>query len=193
MSRTAFASRTNLPLRLDGNSIGAKAAAVFLGTLLLTASSWIEVPMVPVPVTMQTFAVTIVGALMGWRLGLATILAWYTEAAMGFPVLAGGAGGLAHFAGPTGGYLAGFLVAVVFVGFMAERGFTKRGILASFGVMLAGNALILALGAIWLTMLFGFETAITAGVTPFLVGAVLKSALAVAVAKGAFKLHDRAL
>jgi biotin transport system substrate-specific component len=191
MSQTAAAvSRPGafVPFKLDERSLGVKMTAVFLGTLFLAASSWVQVPMVPVPITMQTFAVTLVGALMGWRLGGITIMAWFAEAAVGFPVLAGGAGGLAHFAGPTGGYLFAFIVAAMAVGWCAERGWTRGNVFSAFAVMLGANALILAIGASWLAMLIGAEAAITAGVTPFIVGAVLKSALAVATIEAGFKL-----
>ena len=192
MSQTAAAATRGsfVPFKLDESSLAVKSVAVLLATMLLTASSWIEVPMVPVPITMQTFAVTLVGALMGWRLGGAAILAWFAEAAIGLPVLAGGAGGIWHFAGPTGGYLFGFLVAALAVGWCAERGWTRGNIASAFAVMLAANALILALGAAWLAMLFGWETAIASGVTPFIVGGILKAALAVATVEAGFKLKS---
>ncbi|MBZ9654614.1 biotin transporter BioY [Phyllobacterium lublinensis] len=168
-----------VPLKLADRSLVYKTLAVLIGTAFLAVSSWIEVPMYPVPVTMQTFAVTMVGALYGWRLGGLTVMAWLAEAMVGFPVLAGGAGGLAHFAGPTAGYLFAFPVVAAFVGLLAERGMTRNPFL-SFGVMLLGNALCLALGASWLAGLIGAEKAWTFGVAPFIVGGVLKSALAAA-------------
>jgi biotin transport system substrate-specific component len=167
------------PLRLESASLATKALLVALGSLVLAASSWIEVPMVPVPMTMQTYAVLLVGALCGWRLGLATVLAWLGEAALGLPVLAGGAGGLAHFGGPTGGYLVGFVLAAALVGFLAERGWTRK-LLPAFVVMLLGHAVIFALGVVWLAGQIGLEKAIAFGLVPFLLGTVLKSALAVA-------------
>ncbi|MEK0083790.1 biotin transporter BioY [Benzoatithermus flavus] len=168
-----------LPLRLEGARLATKTLVVALGTLVLAASSWIEVPMVPVPMTMQTYAVLLVGALCGWRLALATVLAWLGEAMVGLPVLAGGAGGLAHFAGPTGGYLVSFPLAAALVGLLAERGWTKR-VLPAFAVMLAGHGVIFALGVSWLATRIGLAQAIAFGLTPFLLGTVLKSALAVA-------------
>ena len=119
MNAPAMTSTTFVPLRLAGRPLAVKVAAVFLGTLFLAASSWIEVPMFPVPMTMQTFAVTLVGALYGWRLGLATVLAWLGEAALGAPFLAGGAGGLALFAVPTAGDLAAVRIADALVGWLA--------------------------------------------------------------------------
>ncbi|MGH6761783.1 MAG: biotin transporter BioY [Phyllobacterium sp.] len=179
---SAFAPSFN-PLRLSTRSTAFKFAAVVLGTLLLAASSWIEVPMYPVPVTMQTFAVTLIGALYGWRLGGLTVLAWLGEAAIGMPVLAGGAGGLAHFAGPTAGYLVAFPFVAALVGWLAERGWSGHNVVRSFTAMLMGNALCLAFGAFWLSAVIGPEKAIALGVTPFIIGAVLKSALGAATLK----------
>ncbi|MDU9005894.1 biotin transporter BioY [Sedimentitalea todarodis] len=133
--------------------------------------------MVPVPVTMQTFAVMLVGALYGWRLGGITIAAWLMEGALGLPVLAGGAAGALHFMGPTGGYLFAFPVAGMVVGWLAERGWNGHRVWMAFLSMLVGNALCLVLGATWLAVLIGVEKAIVAGVLPFLIGAVLKSGL----------------
>ncbi|MGH6859307.1 MAG: biotin transporter BioY [Phyllobacterium sp.] len=167
------------PFKLADRPLTHRALAVLIGTLFLAVSSWIEVPMFPVPVTMQTFAVTLVGALYGWRLGGLTVIAWLGEAMIGMPVLSGGGGGFMHFTGPTAGYLAAFPVVAALVGFLAERGLTRNPLMAAF-VMLLGNALCLVLGASWLMHLFGAEAAWTSGVAPFIVGAVLKSALAAA-------------
>jgi biotin transport system substrate-specific component len=184
--RDATAALPNIfvPLRLTDRTLALKAMAVLLGTLFLASSSWIEVPMVPVPMTMQTFAVTMVGALYGWRLGTITVLAWLGEAMIGLPVLSGGGGGAHHFVGPTAGYLAGFPVAALLVGYLAERGWTAGSLVRGFGVMLLGNALILALGAAWLAVLIGGDQAIALGVLPFLLGAVLKAALAAGAVEG---------
>lgn len=179
-----------VPLKLDERSLGVKVAAVLLGTLFLAISSWTEVPMWPVPLTMQTFAVPLIAALMGWRLAGVTVLAWFAQAAVGLPVFASG-GGLAYFAGPTGGYLVGFLVTAIAVGWCAERGWTRTNVFSSFAVMLAANIIILALGALWLAQLIGTEAAIASGVTPFIVGAFIKSALVVATIEAAFKLKTR--
>src|SRR5262249_58260692 len=81
--------------------------AIILGSLVLAASSYIEAPMWPVPITLQTYAVCIIGALFGARLGAATVVAYLIEGAIGLPVFAGGGAGLPHFFGPTGGYLIG--------------------------------------------------------------------------------------
>lgn len=173
---------------LRHTSPAVKAAAVVLGTALLTLSSYIQVPMIPVPMTMQTFAVTMIGALYGWRLGAVTILAWLAEAAVGLPVLAGGAGGLFYFAGPTGGYLLAFPLAGALTGWLVGRGWTR--LLPAFAAMLAGNLLCLVLGAAWLATMVGPGKAVALGVLPFLAGALVKSALGAAVLRGFARLSS---
>lgn len=171
------------PLNPHSRSLLWQVGAVILGTLFLAVSSHVEVPMVPVPVTMQTFAVALVGALYGWRLGGITIMAWLIEGAAGLPVLAGGASGILHFVGPTGGYLFAFPIAAMAMGWLAEKGWTGNRVGLAFLGMLISNALCLVIGAAWLAVLIGVEQAIMAGVVPFLIGAVLKSALAAMVLK----------
>jgi biotin transport system substrate-specific component len=178
MTQTTFA-QAFVPLKLANRPLLYKAIAVLIGTALLAVSSWISVPMIPVPVTMQTFAVTMVGALYGWRLGGITVIAWLLQSFVGLPVLADGTPGQIAFAGPTAGYLLSFPVVAAFVGFLAERGLTRNPFTA-FGVMLLGNALCLALGGAWLANMIGFEKAWVFGVAPFIIGGVLKSALAAA-------------
>ena len=171
---------------LRGGSWGRRSFLVLAGTLFLAASSWIEVPMVPVPMTMQTFGMVVIGALYGWRLGGATVVAYLLQGAMGLPVLAGGAAGFHHFFGPTAGYLFGFAVAAVIVGWLAERGVTRSPLL-SFAVMMLGHAAILAPGVAWLAAAtgMGWTQAMAVGLTPFLLGMVLKSALAAACLQAA--------
>ncbi|ANT50518.1 biotin transporter BioY [Mesorhizobium amorphae] len=171
------------PLRLQDRSLGWQAGAVVLGTFFLALSSYIEVPMVPVPVTMQTFAVTLIGALYGWRLGAITITAWLVEGAVGFPVLAGGAAGVQHFLGPTGGYLFAFPLTGALVGWLAERGWNGNRVMLAFAAMVLGNLACLVLGTAWLAAMIGAEQAITFGFLPFIVGGLLKSALGAATLK----------
>lgn len=167
-------------LALRHRPLGWQVVAVVLGTLFLALASYIEVPMVPVPMTMQTFAVTMVGALYGWRLGALTVVAWLAEAAVGLPVLSGGAAGPAHFVGPTAGYLASFPLVAALVGWLAERGWNGSRPLLAFCAAILGNAFCLLVGASWLATMIGLEDAVAFGVTPFLLGAILKSALTAA-------------
>ncbi len=173
------------PLRLGARSLPMRIVFVLAGTLALALASRISVPMVPVPITMQTFAVTMIGALYGWRLGTLTVLAWLAEGMAGLPVLAGGAGGIAHFAGPTAGYLVSFPLMAAMVGWLAERGWTGRRLVQSFAAHFAANLFCLALGGAWLATLIGLEKAMMLGVVPFVLGALLKSALAAALLKAA--------
>lgn len=168
------------PLDLSSRSLAWQVGAVVVGTLFLALCSYIEVPMVPVPINMQTFGVALIGALYGWRLGAITVVAWLAQAAVGMPVLSGGAAGAHHFVGPTAGYLFAFPLSAALAGWLAEKGWNgKRPILAFVSMMLS-NAVCLAIGAAWLAVVIGFEQAIIHGVTPFLAGAVLKSALGAA-------------
>ena len=165
-------------------------AVVVLGTLLLTASAKIQVPFWPVPMTMQTYAVLAFAALAGWRLGAATLLAYLAEGAMGFPMFAGTPTtgiGLAYMTGPTGGYLAGYLAAVLVIGMLAERGWTRT----KFGMattLLAGELAILGLGWAWLAFGLGAQKAAIVGVVPFLAGDALKLILAIGTVNYARRL-----
>lgn len=183
MTQSSTLKTASNPLNLQQRSLAWQITAVVLGTIFLAVSSYIEVPMVPVPITMQTFAIALVGALYGWRLGAITVTAWLVEGAMGFPVLAGGAGGLAHFAGPTGGYLFAFPFAAAAAGWLVEKGWNGDRLFLAFLAMLISNVICLVVGATWLSFMIGVEKAIAFGVTPFLLGAVLKSGLGAATLK----------
>jgi biotin transport system substrate-specific component len=150
------------------------------GTVLLTLSAKLKVPFWPVPMTMQTFAVLLIGAAYGWRLGAATIALYLAEGAMGLPVFAGTPEkgiGLAYMLGPTGGYLVGFVVAAAVAGWLAERGFDRSRATTALA-MLAGTALIYLFGFAWLAHLIGFDKAMRFGVLPFLLADALKLLLA---------------
>ncbi len=157
------------------------AALVVGGSLVLWVSAKIQVPFYPVPMTLQTLAIMVIAASFGMRLGLATVLLYLAEGAFGLPVFAGTPEkgiGLAYMIGPTGGYLAGFVLAVGLVGYLAERGF-DRDIFKLFGAMLAGDAVIFALGILWLGALLGWDKPVLEwGLYPFILGDLTKIALA---------------
>ena len=159
---------------------------VLAGTALLAISAKVQVPSYPVPMTMQTFAVLVIGMAYGWRLGGLTVLAYLAEGAVGLPVFSAG-GGLAYFAGPTGGYLVGFLVSALVVGGLASLKW-DRNVLTTLLAMTIGTAIIFGFGAAWLSVLAGTEVAIAQGVMPFLIGAAIKIALAAAVLPAAWRL-----
>ena len=170
------------------------ALLALIGTALLTISAKVQVPFYPVPMTMQTLVVLTLGMALGWRLAVATLLLYMAQGALGLPVFAGtpekGIGWL-YMAGPTGGYLVGFVLAAAVCGWLAERGW-DRHVGRTALAMLIGNALIYVPGLLWLGALFGWDKPILAwGLTPFLLGDLVKLALAAAVLPLAWKLLKR--
>ncbi len=160
-----------------------RVALAVLGSLLLTASAKVKVPFEPVPITMQTFAVLVIGMAYGWRLALATVLLYLGEGAVGVPVFTDTPQrgvGLAYMLGTTGGYLAGFALAATAVGWLAERGW-DRNLLTALAAMVIGMVLMFAPGVSWLAVHIGWPNAIKFGLTPFLYGEALKLALAAAI------------
>ena len=150
---------------------------IALGTALLTLSAKISLPLPFVPMTLQTLVVLVIGAVYGWRLGSATVIAYLVEGAMGLPVFAGPVGGLAPLMGPTAGYLAGFVAAAFITGWLSERGW-DRSVLLLFVAMALGHTVILAAGFAWLAfgMNLGVEKAWLVGILPFLAGSLVKNA-----------------
>jgi len=165
-----------------------------VGSLALWLSAKIQVPFYPVPMTMQTLVVLVIGMAFGWRLGGATILLYLAEGAVGLPVFAGTPErgiGLAYMMGPTGGYLVGFFFSAVVVGWLAERGWDRR-VIPTLAAMVAGTAIIFALGVLWLGAFIGWDQPVLdLGLIPFLPGAAFKIALAAAVLPAIWHLVDR--
>lgn len=168
-----------------------QAALVVLGIIALAVFAKIKIPMWPVPVTMGTFAVLTIGAAYGPRLGFATILGYMIIGALGFDVFAGSSAeayGLTYMMGGTGGYLVGYVLATLALGFAARAGW-DRSVLLMAVAMLAGNALIYLPGLAWLGQLYGWDQPILAwGLTPFLIGDALKLALAALALPALWKL-----
>lgn len=172
---------------LAGGSLAKKAAIVVGGSIFLAVLSQIAVPFFPVAMTLQTLAVMLIGVTFGFRLATATVVLYILEAAAGLPVFTGFANLAVLIAKPyTAGYVAGFLVAAAFMGFMADRGVTKSwfGMIAT---LLIGEVIIFALGIAVLGYLIGFEASLAAGLYPFLLGDALKLVLAALIAKGVLK------
>ena len=172
------------------------------GSAFVALSAQVQVPLWPVPITGQTFAVLVVGLVFGPRLGAATLLLYMAEGAIGIPVFAKFSAGAAVIAGPTGGYILGFVLSAAIVGYLAERGWDRR-VTTTALAMVIGNIAIYVCGVLWLANFYagpgaayvantGAETAlgaaIYAGLLPFLVGDVLKLALAAAALPLAWRL-----
>ena len=162
----------------------ADIAAVLAGSLLVALCAQIRIPLpfTPVPITGQTFAVLLLPALLGgWR-GPAAVAAYLLQGALGLPFFAGGVAGWAVLAGPTGGYLVGFLAAAVAIPLVLGPGGAAPGRIVA--ALLAGNAAIYLFGVPWLDRFVdgGLVTAISLGLTPFLIGDTVKLLAAAAVA-----------
>jgi biotin transport system substrate-specific component len=172
-----------------------RVVLVAFGIAALAVSAKISIPMWPVPVTMGTFAVLSIGAAYGARLGLVTIFGYMLIGALGFDVFASSTAelnGWAYMSGSTGGYLLGFVLATLALGLAARKGW-DRSPLKMAAAMLLGNALIYIPGLLWLGALYGWDKPILDwGLTPFLVGDVLKLALAAALFPMLWKLVGKA-
>jgi biotin transport system substrate-specific component len=172
-----------------GNRTAQDVVLVLAGTALIAVAAKIKVPFFPVPMTLQTLAIMLIAATYGFRLGTLTVLAYLAEGIVGLPVFTNtppSVAGPLYFLGPTGGFLAGFVVLAMVVGAAADRGF-DRSIPKLFAAMLAGEVIMMALGFAWLAWFatlssgavgLGVEKALAGGVTPFIWGDLLKIALA---------------
>jgi biotin transport system substrate-specific component len=165
---------------------------VFVFSLLTALAAQIVIPIGPVPITAQTFAVLLTGALLGSRLGAMAMIVYLLEGASGLPFFYGGHGGITHLLGPTGGYLVAFPAAAFITGAFAENGWDKR-FLTAVAAMAAGSVLIIVAGWAW----FSFVTLTSPGaafklsIAPFLVGDVVKILLAAAVLPSGWALLKR--
>jgi len=158
------------------------------GSLLIGLCAQVRffLPFSPVPVTGQTFAVLMIGALLGSRRGCVCVLAYIMEGVVGLPVFATGAGS-AVLRGFTGGYIVGFVPAAYIVGVLAEKGWDRR-IGTTVLAMALGNIVIYAFGVVWLSCLPSVNNVLLAGVYPFIVGDLLKIALAAILLPSGWKL-----
>jgi biotin transport system substrate-specific component len=175
----------------SSNQLLRAALLAILGSALVAICAQVNVPMVPVPMTLQTLAVLAIGGAYGSRLGAATLTLYALEGAMGIPVFAQFKAGPAILMGPTGGYIVGFIAAAGLVGFLAERGF-DHNVVKMFAVMLLGAAVLYIPGLAWLsTFVGGFAKAVELGLIPFIAGDLVKAALAALAFPAAWHLLGR--
>jgi biotin transport system substrate-specific component len=183
------------PARGDAAAAAVRGAILaLLGTALLIVSAKIQVPFWPVPMTLQSMVVLLIGAAYGWRLGAATLMLYLAEGAIGLPVFAGTSErgiGLAYMMGPTGGFLIGFALAAAATGYLAERGW-DRSLPRVVAMMVLGHIVLFLPGLAWLASIMGWEQAWAVGVAPFVAGTVVKTALAVALAQAGWTFLRRA-
>lgn len=161
------------------------------GAALITLGAKIQIPFWPVPMTLHSLAVFFLAATLGPRLGLAAVATYLAAGAMGMPVFSGTPErgiGLAYMAGPTGGYLAGYLLGAGLTGWLAQG----RGLIGRFLAMLAGLVVVYALGLAWLALYVPASGLLAAGLTPFLLGDLVKLALASGLIAAIARLRTRA-
>tara|TARA_B100000287_G_scaffold76066_1_gene68102 strand:+ start:759 stop:1310 length:552 start_codon:yes stop_codon:yes gene_type:complete len=163
--------------------------AIFLGSILLTISAKIKIPFYPVPMTMQTFVVLLMGIAFGWKIGLATISLYLFEGIIGLPVFAGTPEkgiGFIYFTGPTMGYLIGFLLATFFAGYLN----LKTNIFSIFLKLILSVSTIYALGILWLGNLIGWDKPLLQlGLLPFLLAELFKISLLTVLTKKIIKFR----
>ena len=159
--------------KIELNKIAKVILVAVLGTLLLTISAKIKIPFYPVPMTMQTFVVLLLGVSFGWRLGLFTIALYLIEGIAGLPVFAGTPEkgvGIVYFIGPTMGYLVGFLIAVCLTGLFKF----KNNFIINFIKLIFAVSTIYLFGMLWLAKFTGWDKVFMAGAQPFLLAEFFK-------------------
>jgi biotin transport system substrate-specific component len=180
---------------------------IVLGTLVLWAAAKLNVPYLPVPVTLQSLAVAAIAAAFGWRIGVATLVLYLAEGLSGLPVFAYG-GGLGYVFSPTFGFILGWIPMAFIIGYAADRGLSKRPV-GLFGAMVAGNAVSFAFGFAWLIVVANLivtsggelpkwidatnvvGTAWKVAVEPFIVWDILKMAFAALTVAGLWRAVRR--
>lgn len=178
------------------NKMVATVFTVLAGTILLAVSARINIPLLPVPVTFQTLVVAALAAGFGWRIAVATVVAYIVEGLLGLPVFSRG-GGIGYLFSPTFGFIVGMIPMAYIIGRAADAGLSRKPIML-FGVMIAADALLFAFGFAWLlTMAAGttwidqnnvLGSAFSVAVQPFIVWDILKMAFAAMTVTGAWAL-----
>ncbi len=169
-----------------------KGVMVLAGAMLITLGARLSVPMWPVPMSLQTLAVLMVGFGLGARLGAASVMTYLAMGAMGLPVFVAGAG-VPMLLGPTAGFLFGFVAMAWAAGLAAERGLA-RGVLRTGLVAVALSAALYVPGVLWLVVITPLDIlgAINVGMLPFVMGDVIKAAMAALMVTGAWAALKRA-
>lgn len=200
----SFATPNTLLGRFQPRSQAARLvsgiAIAFLGSVILTVASKINVPVWPVPVTLQSLAVAALAGAFGARMAVATVALYLVQGIAGLPVFAGAYAGLPYVFGPTGGFLIGFLAMAAVIGALADRG-AMRNAVTAFGAMLAGSAVLYVFGFVWLLTLSGqagwidqsnpVVSAFQGAVQPFVVWDIVKMAFAALTVVGGWALVSR--
>jgi len=196
-SYTLAPSRPVLADRLFSRSIVTDIVLVLAGAALTAGLAQLYIPMWPVPFTGQTFAVLLVGTALGALRGALSMAVYALVGVLGAPVFTEASSGWSVLAGPTGGYIVGFVLASVVTGWLAQREWDRR-VVGTLVTFLAGTATIYLVGLPWLATALAslgypadLGSVLSAGLVPFLVGDLLKALLAAALLPAAWSLLGR--
>ena len=194
---TLAASSPVLADRIGSRTLATDVALIAAGAVLTAGAAQLVIPMWPVPITGQTFAVLFVGATLGSLRGALSMLLYVGLGVAGLPVFAEGGAGLAKLAGPTGGYMIGFVLAAALVGWLAQKQWDRK-VLGTIGAFLAGTAVIYAVGLPWLSVALGqlgypndLSATLQAGLYPFIPGDLIKALAAGGLLPLVWKLTSR--
>lgn len=171
--------------RVAKENVWFKEIATILGASILIALSAplaIRLPFTPVPIVVQSHVILLMGALLGSRRGALAVLAFLAQAIVGLPVLASKKIGLLVLAGPTGGYLVGYVVAAYLVGRLMEK-YKTQSSAKTFAALSAGSLVIYLFGAVHLAGFVGYQKALLMGVVPFILGDLVKTIVCVRLLK----------
>ena len=187
-----YSSNTSLVSSLFGkrtNDLVYVLLTSIIGSFLLAISSKVQIPLTPVPVTLQTLVLLVMSMFLGWRGAVGATSLYLFQGAIGLPVFAHGGGFIILF-GPTGGYLFGFLIASVVVGYLAEKGWDKSVVL-TFTSMTIGTLIIYLFGVIWLSYLKDLNTALVFGLLPFITPDILKICLGTCLVSAGWEISEK--
>jgi len=197
MTLVAPARRPVLADRVLPRSLATDVVLVLAGVALVTLFSYLQVPLWPVPITGQTLAVLLVGSTLGATRGAISMVLYGAIGAVGIPVFTPQSDGSLSsgwhvIAGPTGGYIVGFVLSAFLVGLLAERTWDRK-VLKAVVTFVAGSVAVFAVGLPWLSVVLhlNLEQTLEAGLYPFLVGGAIKAAIAAGLLPLAWKAADR--
>jgi biotin transport system substrate-specific component len=194
---TLAPARSVLVDSIGARSIAANITMVVAGAALTAGAAQIVIPMWPVPITGQTFAVLLVGTTLGALRGALSMVLYIALGAIGLPIFTEGSAGWHVIAGPTGGYLVGFVLAAILTGWLAQRSWDRKVVGAGV-TFLAGTVVIYAVGLPWLSVALGqlgypndLGATLQSGLMPFVPGDILKAVVAGALLPVTWKLVNR--
>lgn len=194
---TIAAGRPTIADRLFSRTIALDLVLVAAGAALTSIAAQIAIPLWPVPITMQTLAVLLVGVSLGALRGALSMVLYAVLGIVGLPVFSDASSGFSVIAGPTGGYIVGFIFAAAFTGWLAQREWDRK-VLRSILAFLGGTVVVFAFGLPWLAYALGtfgvpndLNSVLQAGLYPFIVGGVVKALLAAGIMTAAWRGIDR--